>query len=96
MTVKVPFLKLERTCSECPSQWEYMSPQKDFSCYIRYRWDKLTINVCQNQNQQEFDCLDKKNMILCIENLSGEPACGYLSDYELYEILAHHNILEEE
>lgn len=95
MNVKVPFFELERTCSMCPSQWEYMSPERNFSCYIRYRWDHLTVSICIEENQGEFDCLDDKNLVLSIENLMGNPMCGNLTDDELFEILAKHNLLEE-
>ena len=91
---KIPFFKLERTCSMCPSQWEYMSPKRDFSCYIRYRSDKLQVFLCQNLNQDEFDCLDSKYIILSVDNVSGDPWCGYLEDDTLHDILMNRGLLE--
>lgn len=97
MNRKIPFSKLEQTCSMCPSQWEYF--ENGYAAYIRYRHNKLTVYVNQTPVTKFFDCLDEKNLVLCIEELSSNPKdcdCGYLTSEQLFLILKKRNLLEEE
>lgn len=97
MNKKIPFSKLERTCSMCPSQWEYF--ENGYGAYIRYRHNELTVYVNQTQISELFDCIEIPHLVLCIDELSSLPEdydCGYLSNEQLFEILKQHNLLEEE
>jgi hypothetical protein len=97
MSRKILFSNLDRTCIACPSQWEYF--QDGYGAYVRYRHNELTVYINQTPVRELFDCIEMPHRVLCIDELSSDPNdydCGYLTDEKLFDILKHHNLLEEE
>lgn len=96
MSRKIDFNKLEQTCCVCPSQWEYF--ENGLGVYIRYRHNRFTAYINEQPVDDILDCIEEKNLVLCIEQLSSDPEdfdCGYLTTEELFYILKKHNLLEE-
>jgi len=98
MNIKIPFSKLEQTCSMCPSQWEYFDLESCRGVYIRYRHNNLAVYANREPVEKLFDCIDNDHLVLYIERLSEDSKdvdCGYLTNHQLFSILKQHNLLEE-
>ena len=98
MTIKIPFSKLEQTCSICPSQWEYFDLESGHGVYIRYRHNKLAVYANKEPVEKFFDCIHAGHLVLSVDELSDDPRdnnCGYLTSQRLFSILKQHDLLED-
>lgn len=80
----------------CPEQWEYVSPDKNFSCYIRYRHDCLTVYISTQPVVDIIDCIKEENLVLSVDDLLDLPGGEHISDAVLEVILSDYDLLEKE
>ena len=71
-------MKLIKTCSACPSQWEGQLDSGLFM-YVRYRWGRLQIGIGYNINTAVRDYTVSLDI--------GDPFDGDMSDDTMYEYL---------
>lgn len=95
MTRKIPFSKLEQTCSANPSKWQYFYSD-GVACLIVYELDNISVYISQTPVSNIIDCIQTENLVLSIEDLLHEPSCEHISIDVLYEVLARFDLLEKE
>jgi len=95
MTRKIPFSKLEKTCSAHPSRWQYLYSD-GVACVIVYDLDDIRVYISQTPVSNIIDCIQEDNLVLSIDDLLHEPDCDHINNDVLYEVLARFNLLETE
>jgi hypothetical protein len=90
MAYKILLFKLERTCTACPSQWEYFDNNVAAGAYVRYRGGRFRV-YANGFILNEFDLIDEENVVYSFIR-KDQPYGGFMSDYEMRKILLKNNL----
>jgi len=81
----VKLVKLKKTCSACPAQWEGKL-EDGRMVYVRYRWGYLSVRVSENKTEDITDAVRGKEIFGVGV---GDSMSGTLEFVELVGVTGH-------